>query len=90
MKKELPDSHWLEKRHLAYHQRQLAEPYRSTVHLQHFLTEILSGTDNLYRCLDVGCGAGANIFHLGKFLKNTILAQSWIMPQKKVENSISI
>jgi SAM-dependent methyltransferase len=62
-------SAWLEDRHLDYHRRQFAEPYRSTAHLCRFVERIL-GTRVETECsaLDVGCGAGANMFHLSRVL----------------------
>src|SRR5882672_10627715 len=62
-------SAWLEDRHLDYHRRQFAEPYRSTAHLCRFVERML-GTRVETECsaLDVGCGAGANIFHLSRVL----------------------
>lgn len=65
-------SAWLEDRHLDYHRRQFAEPYRSTAHLCRFVERIL-GAQAKAECsaLDVGCGAGANIFHLSRVLTRT-------------------
>src|SRR5438477_1948047 len=58
-------SAWLEDRHLDYHRRQFAEPYRSTAHLCRFVERILgSRVEAECSALDVGCGAGANMFHL--------------------------
>ena len=64
---------WLVDRHLAYHRRQFAEPYRSTVHLGRFVHQIL-GVRCTRACaaLDAGCGAGANIFHLSRVLPRTL------------------
>jgi len=62
-------SAWLEDRHLDYHRRQFAEPYRSTAHLCRFVERILGGrVETECSALDVGCGAGANIFHLSRVL----------------------
>src|SRR5207249_8865993 len=62
-------SAWLEDRHLDYHRRQFAEPYRSTAHLCRFVRRILgSGAETECGALDVVCGAGANIFHLSRVL----------------------
>jgi SAM-dependent methyltransferase len=62
-------SAWLEDRHLDYHRRQFAEPYRSTVHLCRFVQRILGArVETGCSALDVGCGAGANIFHLSRVL----------------------
>ncbi len=66
--------HWLSERHLEYHRRQFLQPYRSTVHLRQFVCDTLVDYMLPYRALDVGCGAGANIYHLAKVLPNT----SWI------------
>lgn len=51
---------------LDYHARQFDEEYRSTVHLAEFLRSLpgLEGGE----ALDVGCGAGANIYHLARGL----------------------
>lgn len=51
---------------LDYHARQFDQEYRSTVHLARFILSLpgLRGGD----ALDVGCGAGANIYHLGRQL----------------------
>jgi SAM-dependent methyltransferase len=55
---------WRSPDHLAYHTRQFDQAYRSTVFLTRFLREIVRpGTGE---ALDVGCGAGANIFHLAQ------------------------
>jgi SAM-dependent methyltransferase len=64
-------SAWLEPRHLDYHRRQFAAPYRSTAHLCRFVERTL-GQRVTAGCsaLDVGCGAGANIFHLSRSLTN--------------------
>jgi ubiquinone/menaquinone biosynthesis C-methylase UbiE len=62
-------SAWLEDRHLDYHRRQFAEPYRSTAHLCRFVQRTLGArVENECSALDVGCGAGANIFHLSRVL----------------------
>src|SRR6185369_14746181 len=65
-------SAWLADRHLAYHRRQFAEPYRSTVHLRRFVERILGARlETACSALDAGCGAGANIFHLSRVLTQT-------------------
>lgn len=64
---------YLDKKHLEYHLRQFQEPYRSTVKLSNFIKRFIE-PDNHYNAIDVGCGAGANIYHLSKALKNT----SWV------------
>jgi SAM-dependent methyltransferase len=48
-----------------YHKRQYEQPYRSTVSLINFIMKHIT-SNKIYRCLDVGCGAGANIFHISK------------------------
>lgn len=48
-----------------YHIRQYDQLYRSTVSLINFIKKHIS-LNKIYRCLDVGCGAGANIFHISK------------------------
>ena len=45
-----------------YHLRQFKQPYRSTIALGRFLSDVLK--DFQGQALDVGCGAGANIFYL--------------------------
>jgi ubiquinone/menaquinone biosynthesis C-methylase UbiE len=51
---------------LDYHERQFDQQYRSTARLARFTRSLagLRGGD----AFDVGCGAGANIFHLGREL----------------------
>lgn len=51
---------------LDYHARQFDEEYRSTVHLSQFLRSLpgLEGGE----AIDIGCGAGANIYHLAREL----------------------
>jgi SAM-dependent methyltransferase len=62
-------SAWLEDRHLDYHRRQFAKPYRSTAHLCRFVRRTLGArAHDECSALDVGCGAGANIFHLSRVL----------------------
>lgn len=52
---------------LNYHERQYIEPYRSTVSFIEFLKKTKSfNTNSRFRVLDVGTGAGANIFWLSK------------------------
>jgi ubiquinone/menaquinone biosynthesis C-methylase UbiE len=65
---------WLSEHHLEYHRRQFVQPYRSIVHLRQFVSSVLGNCTASYRALDVGCGAGANIFHLSRQLPNT----SWV------------
>ncbi|HEY1577751.1 MAG TPA: class I SAM-dependent methyltransferase [Terracidiphilus sp.] len=49
-----------------YHQRQFGMLYRSTAHLGEFVKSLIGSTQG--EALDVGCGAGANIFHLSQML----------------------
>jgi SAM-dependent methyltransferase len=49
---------------LAYHRRQLEEPYRSTTHLIRFMQSVLKEPRG--NALDVACGTGANILHLSR------------------------
>lgn len=49
-----------------YHQRQFAKPYRSTSYLGDFIKSLIGSTQG--DALDVGCGAGANIFHLAQMI----------------------
>lgn len=65
---------WLSEHHVEYHRRQFLQPYRSAIHLRQFVGNILDDCNLLYRALDVGCGASANIFHLSRQLPNT----SWV------------
>lgn len=62
---------WLDDRHRDYHRRQFAEPYRSTLALRQFVRETLTDCDRPYQALEVGCGAGANLYHLGQLLTRT-------------------
>jgi ubiquinone/menaquinone biosynthesis C-methylase UbiE len=65
---------WRAARHREYHMRQFREPYRSTVHLRECVRQAVMPLDRPYTALDVGCGAGANIFHLSEALPAT----SWV------------
>ena len=49
-----------------YHSRQFDEPYRSTVSLLDFIRSVLDRPEG--EALDVACGSGANIYHLGRGL----------------------
>jgi SAM-dependent methyltransferase len=49
-----------------YHQRQFAKPYRSTSYLGDFIQSLIGPTQG--EALDVGCGAGAIIFHLAQIV----------------------
>ena len=59
-------AYWQSQRHRDYHLRQYQEPYRSTVALADFVTRIAPTLTG--RAVDVGCGAGANIYHLSRAL----------------------
>lgn len=58
---------WLGARHLDYHRRQFERAYRSTQRLAEFVASVL-GPRAQEPCavIDVGCGAGANMFHLSR------------------------
>jgi SAM-dependent methyltransferase len=45
-----------------YHRRQFERPYRSTVQMGEFIQSLIGSARG--EALDVGCGAGANIYHL--------------------------
>jgi SAM-dependent methyltransferase len=49
-----------------YHRRQFAKAYRSTSYLGEFVQSVIGSTQG--EALDVGCGAGANIFHLAQIV----------------------
>jgi SAM-dependent methyltransferase len=51
---------------LDYHRRQFEEAYRSTNHLADFIRSLVKTPGG--EALDVACGAGANILHLGQRL----------------------
>jgi SAM-dependent methyltransferase len=51
-----------------YHRRQFKQPYRSTEALGRFVQSIIASSEG--EALDVACGAGANILHLGRILRN--------------------
>lgn len=57
---------WRHGDRLPYHMRQFDQPYRSTVHLARFIQSLVDLS--VGQALDVGCGAGANIFHLSQML----------------------
>jgi ubiquinone/menaquinone biosynthesis C-methylase UbiE len=61
--------YWLEERHLAYHRRQFAEPYRSTVFLGELIGRVVSETFQ-GEVLDVACGVGAGMAYLGRVFPN--------------------
>jgi SAM-dependent methyltransferase len=60
--------HWkkLAEQDHAYHTKQFREPYRSTVHLSRFIQSLVQSPRGA--ALDIGCGGGANIFHLSRIL----------------------
>jgi len=49
-----------------YHRRQFANAYRSTSYLGEFIQSLIGPGQG--DALDVGCGAGANIFHLAEMI----------------------
>lgn len=51
---------------LNYHQRQFATAYRSTTCLGEFIRALIGSTRG--EALDVGCGAGANVYHLSEMI----------------------
>lgn len=57
---------WQDESRVPYHVNQFAEPYRSTVHLAQFIRSVAPNLKG--DALDVGCGAGANIYHLSRML----------------------
>ncbi len=60
---------WLDARHMDYHRRQFERAYRSTERLQEFVANVLGPkTQEPCAVIDVGCGAGANMFHLSRAL----------------------
>lgn len=64
---------YLDDKHTEYHLKQFNKSYRSTVHLCDFVKNLID-VSLPYKAIDVGCGAGANIFHLSKMLPKT----SWV------------
>ncbi len=57
---------WKHRDRVPYHLAQFEEPYRSTVHLARFIRSVTGAPGGT--ALDVACGAGANIHHLGAAL----------------------
>ncbi len=57
-------------KHHEYHRHQYAVPKRSTVALIDFVRGVLGDTSGVYSAIDVGCGGGANIYHLSQHLPN--------------------
>jgi SAM-dependent methyltransferase len=51
---------------IEYHSRQFDNPYRSTVRLAEFIRSLVGRHGG--QALDVGCGAGANIYYLAREL----------------------
>jgi ubiquinone/menaquinone biosynthesis C-methylase UbiE len=69
---EMVKDAYQDKHHVDYHKRQFSELYRSTAHLIDFVREHLgSSLGDPYTALDVGCGGGANIYHLSKHMPRT-------------------
>lgn len=69
MKTELkPENHWLTERHLKYHRGQFEQLYRSTAHLMKFVEQVLPDTHQSFKAIDVGCGAGQNMYWLSQSL----------------------
>lgn len=64
---QAPDWKLTAKQDLEYHRNQFKKPYRSTEALARFITPILGNREG-GEALDVGCGAGANIFYLSRVL----------------------
>lgn len=71
------DDVWLEltDAEVGYHLRQYDEPYRSTVAFGRFMEEsALLERRGRYRMLDLGCGAGANVYWLSRvFIESTVV-----------------
>jgi ubiquinone/menaquinone biosynthesis C-methylase UbiE len=64
--------YWLDKDiDVHYHTRQYEQLYRSTAHFGNYLSGTVKEVDREYRVLDLGCGAGANLFHLSRVLPNS-------------------
>lgn len=60
---------YLHEKHRQYHESQFIEPRRSTVALCDFVAKTLnSSVSNISKAIDVGCGGGANIYHLSRIL----------------------
>jgi len=57
-------------KHIHYHESQFGEAKRSTLSLMEFVKKTLI-PDLPYSAIDVGCGAGANIYHLSNVLGRT-------------------
>lgn len=62
---------YLSDKHADYHKSQFIEPKRSTVALKRFLQQMVPDSEMQYEAIDVGCGAGANIYHLSNVLPHT-------------------
>jgi ubiquinone/menaquinone biosynthesis C-methylase UbiE len=72
MERESVKREYQQGHHADYHARQFTRLYRSTAHLIEFVQVHLGGsTATSYSALDVGCGAGANIYHLAQYLPHT-------------------
>jgi SAM-dependent methyltransferase len=64
---------WIEKVDFQYHERQFERPYRSTVIFCDWLEQIgYIRKDSCLRILDLGSGAGANIYYMSKRYPNSI------------------
>jgi SAM-dependent methyltransferase len=66
------NEYWHEERHADYHRRQFAEPYRSTVFVGRLVAERIFARKFAGQALDVACGAGANMVHLGREFPNLV------------------
>jgi SAM-dependent methyltransferase len=66
---KIPDWNLTARQDIEYHRRQFEQPYRSTEALARFVNSVLENREG-GEALDVACGAGANIFHLSRALKN--------------------
>lgn len=67
-----PDWSWLEPRNEGYYSRQFETPYRSTIHLADFTRRVLGSDRSAKRVIDVGCGAGAVMYHLNNILPDAL------------------
>lgn len=65
----VPDWNLTAQQDLDYHRRQFEHPYRSTEVFARFVKSVL-GNHKGREALDVGCGAGANILHLSRALRD--------------------
>jgi SAM-dependent methyltransferase len=58
----------LDDKHFYYHKSQFYKPKSSTMALSEFTKKILGSSPGNYTAADIGCGGGANIYHLSKSL----------------------